>query len=59
MAAAGTVRAVARPGPHGGVVGLVAGYLFALVTNLVTSITKMAMRRRVSAQRMWDVLEYI
>jgi hypothetical protein len=44
---------------YGGLVGLVGGYLFALVTNLVTSITKVVLKRRVSAQRVWDVLEYI
>jgi protoporphyrinogen oxidase len=44
---------------YGGLVGLVGGYLFAVVTNLVTSLTKVVMKRRVSAQRVWDVLEYI
>jgi hypothetical protein len=44
---------------YGGVVGLIVGYLFAALTNLVTSIAKVMMKRRVSAQRVWDVLEYI
>jgi protoporphyrinogen oxidase len=44
---------------YGAIVGLIAGYLFAVFTNLVTSIAKVMMKRRVSAQRVWDVLEYI
>ncbi len=44
---------------YGGVVGLIAGYLFALTTNLVTNLTKLMMKRRVSASRVWDVLEFI
>lgn len=44
---------------YGAGVGLICGYVFALATNLITSLTKVVMKRRVAAQRVWDVLEYL